>query len=71
MVDTAPAREGVQLFPGHPDDRDLGCTPISTTCGCRSDWSNELSPPVAAQMGSLIEAAIRELQVRAEPDYAA
>ena len=40
----------------------LGVQPGST------DWSDELSAPVAAAMDSLVEATIRELQVQAEPD---
>lgn len=39
----------------------LGVQPGST------DWSDQLSPPVAATMNSLIEATIRELQAQAEP----
>jgi hydrogenase maturation protease len=40
----------------------LGVQPGST------DWSDALSPPVAAAMDSLVEATIRELQIKAEPD---
>ncbi|HXY11542.1 MAG TPA: HyaD/HybD family hydrogenase maturation endopeptidase [Terriglobales bacterium] len=39
----------------------LGVQPGST------DWSDELTPPVAATMNSLIEATIRELEAQAEP----
>jgi len=40
----------------------LGVQPAST------DWSCELSPPVAAAIDSLVEATIRELQLQAEPE---
>ncbi len=39
----------------------LGVQPGST------DWSCELSPPVAAALDYLVEASIRELQAQAEP----
>jgi len=40
----------------------LGVQPGSTS------WSDQLSPPVAATMDSLVEATIRELQIQTAPD---
>jgi hydrogenase maturation protease len=40
----------------------LGVQPGST------DWSCELSPPIAAAIDCLVEATVRELQVQAEPE---
>ena len=43
----------------------LGVQPAST------EWSTELSPPVAARIDSLVEAAIRELRQPTQPASAA
>jgi hydrogenase maturation protease len=43
----------------------LGVQPGST------EWNTELSPPVAASLDSLVEAAIRELRQQAQADSAA